>query len=127
MLSNRDKHTSIKDKVMSDVAYAQNMFSEAFPKSRFGSVKAMLFEAHKYVNRRTSKDFTVRRARSIWEGTARRIDAEEIDALRAALIEENIREQRELRQRLAALDASIATFHAAQAGRPVASSGAPQG
>ncbi|MCZ7502011.1 hypothetical protein [Agrobacterium sp. ST15.13.015] len=59
---------------MSDVAYAQNMFSEAFPKSRFGSVKAMLFEAHKYVNRRTTKDFTVR-CGSSWQtgGVVRRI------------------------------------------------------
>lgn len=125
MLSKRDKKTSIKDKGMSDVAYAQNLFSEAFPKRRFGSVKAMLFEAHQYINRQTNKDFTVRRARSIWEGTARRIDGEELDALRAAVFEESKREQRELRQRLAALDASIAAFHTSQAGRSVAASSAP--
>lgn len=127
MLSKRDKDASIKDKGMSDVAYAQNLFSEAFPKRRFGSVKAMLFEAHKIVNRHTNKDFTVRRARSIWEGTARRIDGEEIDALRAAVFEESKREQEELRQRLAALDASIAAFHTVAAGRPMAPASAPQG
>lgn len=113
MLSKNDKDLSNRDKAMSDVAYAQNLFSEAFPKRRFGSVKAMIYAAHRFIDGKTSKEFTVRRARSIWEGTARRIDGEELDALRAALIEESKHEQRELRARLAALDAKISTFNTA--------------
>ncbi len=50
----------------------------------------------------------MRRVRSIWEGTARRIDGEEKDALRRAKLEEARREQQLLRARLAELDAALA-------------------
>jgi len=108
MQSKSNKSLSNKDKAMSDVFYAKTLFEEAFPLRRYGSVKAMIFEAQKFIGRRVHKDFTARRARSIWEETARRIDGEEIDALRAAVIEETFREQRELRARLGALDAMLA-------------------
>lgn len=118
MLSNYDKQTSNKGKRMSDVFYAQNLFKEAFPSSRYGSVKAALYEARRVISRRVHKEFTDRRARSIWEGTARRIDAEEMKAIEAALIEENAREAKELRARLAALDETLAlreaNFHRSQ-------------
>ena len=110
MLSKRDKEQSNRAKLMSDVFYAQNLFREAFPERRYGSVKAALYEAHRFLSRKVSKEFTYRRARSIHEGTARRIDAEEMEALKLALIEESIREQEELRARLAALDETIAAF-----------------
>ena len=51
---------------------------------------------------------TVRRIRSIWEGTARRIDGEEKDALRLAQIEEARNEYQALRSRLASLEATLA-------------------
>ena len=69
----------------------------------------MLNEAQRFLNRTVVKEFTHRRARSIWEGTARRVDGEEIDALRLAALEEHKREQRELRTRLASLDAMLAS------------------
>lgn len=97
-----------RKKAMSDVAYAQGLFREAFPERRYGSVKSLLLEAQRFISRHVQKDFTHRRARSIWEGSARRIDSEEMDALRVAVLEESKREQRELRARLAALDAKLA-------------------
>lgn len=112
-MSNRDKQTSIRGKRMSDVFYAQNIFREAFPQRRYGSVKAALYEAHRFLSRRVRKDFTERRARSLWEGTAKRIDAEEMEALKAALHEEARREQIEIRARLAALDEKLAAFEKA--------------
>lgn len=112
MLSKRDKNLSKSNRVrpMSDVFYAQNLFREAFPERRYGSVKAALYEAHRFLSRKVAKEFTYRRARSIHEGTARRIDAEEMEALKAAINEEARREQIELRARLAALDEKIASF-----------------
>lgn len=113
MLSKSDKETSNKGKRMSDVFYAQNLFREAFPQRRYGSVKAALYEARRSISRRVQKEFTDRRARSIWEGTARRIDSEEMKALEAALLEEHRREQAELRSRLATLDETLAAREAA--------------
>ena len=117
-LSNRDK--AKRNKAMSDVAFAQGLFREAFTERRYGSVKNLLFEAQRFISTRVRKEFTYRRARSIWEGSARRIDSEEMDALRLAVIEESKREQRELRARLAALDAQIASFDASSAETSVA-------
>lgn len=117
MASNEDSRLSMDDKLkmkmdkaMSDVVYAQNLFKEAFPERRYGSIKAMLNHAHLFISRRVRKEFTHRRARSIWEGQARRIDSEEMDALRLAVIEESRIEQRELRARLASLDAMLSSI-----------------
>lgn len=114
VLSKRDKNPSKSNRArpMSDVFYAQNLFREAFPESRYGSVKAALYEAHRFLSRKVAKEFTYRRARSIHEGTARRIDAEEMEALKLALIEESKREQQNLRARLASLDETIAAYEA---------------
>lgn len=109
MVSIKNKDLSKKDKGMSDVVEAQELFRMAFPARRFGSVKEMLNEAHRFIAPKVAKEFTHRRVRSIWEGAARRIDGEEKDALRLAVIEEDRREQRELRARLAALDARLST------------------
>lgn len=99
-------------KAMSDVFAAQNLLREASPLARYGKLDNVFFEACRFVNRIVAKDFTLRRARSIWEGTARRIDAEEMKALEQALVEESRREQIELRLRLASLDEKIAAFEA---------------
>ena len=120
MSPKHDKILSNRDKSMSDVFYAKSLFEEAFPLRRYGSVKAMLYEAHKFVSRRVHKEFTPRRARSIWEGKARRIDGEEMDALRAAVIEESKVEQRELRSRLAALDEMLASIDANETSKALA-------
>ncbi|MGR9130798.1 hypothetical protein [Rhizobium leguminosarum] len=118
-LSNNDKAKNRK-KGMSDVCMAQGLLKDAFPPRRYGKVESAFYEAHKYISRRVHKQFTLRRVRSIWEGTARRIDSEEMEALKAALIEEHLREQRELRTRLASLDEKIAAFDAGLAGETLA-------
>jgi hypothetical protein len=100
---------------MSDAFYAQNLLREAFPEQRYGSVKGAIFAAYRFVSPMVSKDLTQRRIRAIRDGTARRIDAEEMEALKAALQEESRREQRELRARLAALDEKLAAFDAVTA------------
>ena len=127
VLSKRDKDLPNRDKLMSDVFYAQNLFREAFPERRYGSVKAALYEAHRFLSRKVSKEFTYRRARSIHEGTARRIDAEEMEALKLALIEESKREQQNLRARLATLDEKIAAFEAAAHRKEMARQGEQMG
>lgn len=98
-----------KDKGMSDTTFYSAVMREAYPvPRRYSSVKAALNEAVRFIAPKVSKDFTHRRARSIWEGTARRIDAEEAAALRLAEIEESKREYRELQARLASLETSLA-------------------
>lgn len=103
MLSDQDKSSG-----MSDTAYYQDLMRDTFPKARHGSVKAALNAAHRFISPKVTKQFTHRRARSIWEGTARRIDAEEAAALKRAQIEEARREHQELKVRLARLDAALA-------------------
>ncbi len=120
VLSNSDKDSSKRAKVMSDAFYAQSLMREAFPERRYGSVKGAIFAAYRFVSPKVSKEVTPRRIRSIRDGTARRIDSEEMDALRAALIEEAHREQQELRARLAALDEKVAAFRESVAGQQVA-------
>lgn len=112
VLTNPDNDLSKRDKKMSDVFYAQNLLREAFPRSRYGKVDAVFYEARKFINKRVNKEITLRRIRTIWEGRARRIDSEEMEALKAALIEETRREQIELRARLASLDEKIAAAEA---------------
>lgn len=89
-----------------------NAIREAFPEARYGSVKSAQYEAFRFLCRRVSKEMTMRRVRSIWEGAARRIDGEEKDALREAKIEEARREQRDIRQRLTKIDAFLASVDA---------------
>ena len=95
---------------MSDVAEAQALFKQAWPESKFGfSVKVMIAEAYRFMSPRLEKRLTYRRVETIWQGTARRIDGEEKDVLRLAVLEEHRREQREIRARLAYLDARLAS------------------
>ena len=120
MLSNSDKKSANRAKKMSDAFYAQSLFKEAFPEQRYGSVKAALYAAHRFISRKVTKELTPRRVRSIRDGTARRIDAEEMHALKAAIREEAHREQIELRARLAALDEKLANADAVLAGAAMA-------
>jgi hypothetical protein len=102
-LSSRDKPMSV-----SDTAYHSDLLREAFPRHRHGGAKAAIYAAYRYIAPKVTKQFTERRARAIWEGTARRIDAEESTVIRRAQIEEHRREQQELRERLVRLDAALA-------------------
>lgn len=112
MLENDPKNLSNRDKAMSDTVYAQSLFKEAFPLSRYGKAAAAICEAYRIlkplVEPHIEREFTVRRARSLHEGSARRVDGAEIEALKLAQIKEARREQQELRERLARLDAALA-------------------
>ena len=105
---------------MSDTAYHRDLMRETFSPARHGSVKAAIYAAHRFISPIVTKEFTHRRARSIWEGTARRIDAEEAAALRKAQIEETRREYRELQNRVASLAAALAVADAEFHGPKVA-------
>ena len=97
---------------MSTVNEAQNLMREAWPLSRYGSVKAILYECQRFMSRRTEREFTQRRARTIWEGRTTRIYSDEMDALRAAKIEEMKHEQVTLRARLDQIDQALAGWRA---------------
>lgn len=99
-----------KDSVMSDATYYSGEFREAFPARRYGGAKAAIWAGYRYIAPKVNKQFTERRARAIWEGAARRIDAEEAAIIQKAKIEEARREYRELHERLSALDASLASI-----------------
>lgn len=99
---------------MSDTTFAMSAIQEAFPKKRFGSVYAAQHEAFKFLRTNVSKEMTMRRIRSLWEGTAKRVDGEEKDALRWAKIEEAKREQKELRERLSKIDAALAAINSVE-------------
>jgi hypothetical protein len=105
---------------MSPTVAARELMRDAWPIQRYGKLDNVFYQAVRFISPRVAKQFTPRRARSIWEGSARRIDSDEMDALRAAIIEEAHREQQELRARLAALDKKVAAFGARVAGRSVA-------
>lgn len=103
-----------------DTTLYSAMMREAYPvPRRYSSVKEALNEAVRFISPRVRKEFTHRRARSIWEGTARRIDAEEAAVLGQAKIEEARREYRELQSRLAKLEASLAMADQEMAGATV--------
>lgn len=101
-----------EDRDLSDVALAQNMLHEAFPRERYGKWDAALFAAYRFlkprVERRIEREYTMRRVRSLHEGTARRVDGAEFEALKEAQIKEARREYLEIKDRLACLEASLA-------------------
>lgn len=100
----------VRSCVMSIPITAKELFREAFPIRRYGKLDNLFYHAVRFIGPRVQKPFTVRRARSLWEGTARRIDSDEMDAIRAALMEERLREQQDLKRQLVLLDAKIAAF-----------------
>ncbi|WP_299076682.1 hypothetical protein, partial [uncultured Paraglaciecola sp.] len=69
---------------MSNVADAQNLIQEVFPTSIHGSVQMACWVAY-----RKLKLSTERRAQTIWQGRARRIDSWELDALRYEKAKQN--------------------------------------
>lgn len=114
MLSESDK-----DEGMSDTAFYRDEIRFSFPKHRYGGSKGAIHAAYRYIAPRVAKQFTERRARAIWEGAARRIDAEEAKAIGLAKIEEMQRERREIRGRLERLEAALARVDAKATGRAV--------
>ena len=111
MLSESDK-----DEGMSDTAFYRNELRSAFPANRYGGAKSAIYAAYRYIKPKVTKEFTERRARAIWEGAARRIDAEEAQAIGLAKIEEMQRERKEIRGRLERLETALARVDASKAG-----------
>jgi hypothetical protein len=126
-LGSHPKEVADRKKVMSPTLTAKNLMRDAWPLQRYTKLDNIFYEAVRFISPRVTKEFTARRARSIWEGTARRIDSDEMDALRAALIEESKIEARELRSRLASLDQKIASFEAVAHRQTLASPGSEMG
>lgn len=122
MLSERDKNKS-----MSDTAFASELMREAFPKGRHGSVYSAQYAAFVYMRRALHKNMTFRRARAIWEGAAKRIDAEEAEALKRAKFEEAQREIQDLRRRISELDAELAGVGSWTVGQAGAATGGQAG
>ena len=120
-LSERDRNLSVSDTAYSDPVYYGGMLKEAFPKVGYGGAKGAIYAAYRYIQPKVRKTFTERRARSIWEGKAARIDAEEADVIRRAQIEEARREHRELIARLERLEKDIAMADSLSAGEALAS------
>jgi len=103
----------------SDRVFAKKAIREAFPETKYGSAIAAQCAAFKFfVERKLEKKMTLRRVRTLWEGTGTRVDGEEKDALRQAKIEEARNEYKALRSRLASLEAALAAvdqdFHGPQ-------------
>lgn len=125
MLANDDKSLSKRDKKMTDVAQAHNLFRKAFPVERYGKVDALLYAAHRFleplVQPRIDRPFTMRRVRSLHEGKLRRVDGAELDALKIAQIEELKREHRETIKRLDALEKALAVASPLSAGETLVS------
>jgi len=108
---------------MNPAIEARMLMREAYPLARYGKLDNVFYHVVRFVSPRVTKNFHTRRARSIWEGTARRIDSDEMDALRAAKYEEHRREQEELRARLASLDKMLAVLDAHEARTSLAERG----
>lgn len=104
---------------MSDTAFYRDELRVAFPAARYGGAKSAIYAAYRYIKPRVRKEFTERRARAIWEGAARRIDAEEARAISLAKIEEMRCARNELRGRLERLEAALARVDASQIGASV--------
>lgn len=120
VLSKNDKSTS-----MSDTVFAKETIQEAFPKLRYGSVIAAQCEAYTFLRKRVTKNITMRRVRSLWEGAAKRIDGEEKDALREAKIEEARNEYKTLRSRLEQIEGFLAVAGQEAGGAPLDSGRQP--
>jgi hypothetical protein len=108
--------TQNKGRDMNPTLAAKGLIRKAYPLGRYGKLENIVHHVVRFISPRVTKDFTPRRARAIWEGAARRIDSDEMDALREALFEEQKREQKELRARLAALDEILADFGSSASG-----------
>lgn len=115
MLGDYDKRTS-----MSDTVFHSDLIREAFPRARYGGTKGAIYAAYRFMAPKVTKQFTERRVRAIWEGTARRIDAEESAVLHRAKFEEERREYTELKRRLESLEAALAVADASAAGSALA-------
>ena len=113
-ITRKDVRKSRKEKTMSSVAEAHDIAQRVWDTKRTGSVKASVTAIKKFIEKRLSDEylekrpFTYRRAETIWQGSLKRVDPEELDALRQAEIEEAWNEHRTITARLVELNAIIA-------------------
>lgn len=91
---------------MSDVAQAQSLMRDAFPKKKHGTVQAACWAAY-----RKLKLSSERRARAIWSGEARRIDYHELEALKEAARRQYIADRDRALARLQSLEGVIVAAH----------------
>ena len=82
-LENLSKTESPQGGPMNDATTASEYMRDAFPVSRYGNARAATWSAYQKL-----KLATERRAKAIWNGEARRIDAHEMDALKKAVLDE---------------------------------------
>lgn len=87
---------------MSDVALATELIREAYPSGRYGNAKGAIWAAYRGLKLRS-----IRRARSLYNGEAKRIDAHEMDALRRAALEQVKHERDRAMARIEALEAVV--------------------
>lgn len=88
---------------MSDVTLANDLIREAYPTARYGNAKAAIWAAYRGLSLRS-----IRRARALYNGEAKRVDAHEMDALRRAAIEELARERNRALEKIRSLEAMAA-------------------
>ncbi|EFL88316.1 hypothetical protein [Ahrensia sp. R2A130] len=81
-----------------DIDESRSLIREAFPVTKHGKAVNSWFVAARKLGLNT-----VGRAECIWKGSARRIDAWEMDALRAAAIKQRERDRDEADRRIQAL------------------------
>jgi len=87
---------------MTDIALARNLIHDAFPLSKWGTAQAACWQAYRQLKLKSE-----RRARALWNGEALRVDAYELDSLRAAALSQARQEYADTRNRILALEAAL--------------------
>ena len=101
-LDNLSKADDQRGDTMTDATAASEYMREAFPVSRYGNAKAATWAAYRQL-----KLATARRAKAIWSGEARRIEAHEMDALRRAVLDELHRSRLETLEKIEHLEREL--------------------
>lgn len=98
---------------VTDITAAQTLMRDAFPLSRWGTAQRACWQAYRRLGLATE-----RRARAIWNGEAKRIDASEMDALRNHALKQARQEYARFKDRIATLENALRVsdpkFHGTQ-------------
>lgn len=94
MLENSAKR-KLRENKMDDALRAQDLIKYAFPEKTHGNAEASQWAAYRKLRLRT-----LRRARAIWNGEAKRVDAWELDRLQEAELEQARKEYVGARNRI---------------------------
>lgn len=101
-LDNSSKAKTPRGEAVTDATTASEYMREAFPVSRYGNAKSATWAAY-----RKLKLATARRAKAIWSGEARRIEAHEMDALRKAVLDELHQRRVETLEKIESLESEL--------------------